>query len=75
MRLQKHIVAILEMGDIVAVASQGDTLFFTENYRLYSGESIRITGNKWQYWSQPSKDNESPTFVCIQCCIILPSGR
>ena len=36
------------------------------------GESIRITGNKRQYWSQPSRDIESPTFVYIQCGIILP---
>ena len=41
MRLQKHIVVILEMGDIVAGASQVDTLLFTENYRLYSGLQLK----------------------------------
>ena len=38
---KKHIVVILEMCDIMAVASHGDTLLFTENYRLYSGLQLK----------------------------------
>ena len=43
---KKHIVVILEMCDIMAVASHGDTLLFTDNYRLYYGLQLDDTSGR-----------------------------